>query len=292
MYELIKITDKCFYIESPAKIGLIKTSENEACLIDSGNDKDAAKKVLKILNEMNLKLTAIYNTHSNADHIGGNKYLQTKTGCNIYSPTIENAFTLYPQLEPAFLYGGYPFHDLCHKFLLADQSFSQPLTEDRLPEGMKAISLPGHFFSMVGYKTDEDIVFLADCLSSKKTLDKYAIGFIYDVKSYLETLENIKKMDARIFIPSHAEPTQNIIPLANYNIQKVNEISEKILSICSFPITFENILQKIFESYSLTMTYEQYVLVGSTVRSYLSYLKNMGDLDAYFEKNLLLWIKK
>ena len=54
----------------------------------------------------------------------------------------------------------------------------------------------------------------------------------------------------------------------------------------------ENLLQKLFEDYGLTMTYEQYVLVGSTVRSYLSYLKNKGDLDTYFEDNLLLWIKK
>ena len=47
MYELIQITDKCYYIESPAKIGLVKTGESEVCLIDSGNDKDAGKKLLK-----------------------------------------------------------------------------------------------------------------------------------------------------------------------------------------------------------------------------------------------------
>jgi hypothetical protein len=37
------------------------------------------------------------------------------------------------------------------------------------------------------------------------------------------------------------------------------------------------------------MNFEQYVLVGSTVRSYLSWLKDTGKLSARFEDNLLPW---
>jgi len=37
------------------------------------------------------------------------------------------------------------------------------------------------------------------------------------------------------------------------------------------------------------MNFEQYVLVGSTVRSYLSWLKDNGKLDVNFEDNILLW---
>ncbi len=44
------------------------------------------------------------NTHSNADHIGGNRYLQGQTGCKVYSGGIEAAFTKYPVLEPSFIY--------------------------------------------------------------------------------------------------------------------------------------------------------------------------------------------
>ena len=289
MYELIQVSEHNYYIQCPAKIGLVKLNDTEVCLIDSGSDKDAGRKVRQILDANGWKLRAIYNTHSNADHIGGNKYLQGQTGCRIYAPGIECDFTNYPILEPAFLYGGYPCKDLRHKFLLAQESKAEPLTGEVLPEGFELIPLPGHFFDMAGFRTPDDVVYLADCLSARETLDKYQIGFIYDVASYLETLEKAKTMKAKLFIPSHAAPEEDISDLAQYNIDKVREIAGRILEICAEPLCFETILQKLFTEYGLTMNFEQYVLVGSTVRSYLSWLKDTGKLNAGFDGNLLLW---
>lgn len=289
MYELIQITDNSYYIESPAKIGLVKLNENEVCLIDSGNDKDAGRKVRQILDKNQWSLKAIYNTHSNADHIGGNKYLQAQTNCRIYAKDIECAFTKYPILEPSFLYGGYPPKDLKHKFLYAGESNAELLTDDVLPDGFQMIDLSGHFFHMVGFRTADDVVYLADCLSSEETLNKYQIGFIYDVGAYIKTLEAVKEMQAKMFVPSHAEITDNIVPLADFNIKKVYEIAEKITNICSEPICFEQILQKLFSDYNLKMTFEQHVLVGSTVRSYLAWLKDNNRLTVDFDNNLMLW---
>ena len=289
MYELIPVTENSYYVQSPAKIGLVKLGGAEVCLIDSGNDKDAGRKVRQILDAQGWKLTAIYNTHSNADHIGGNKYLQGQTGCRIYAPGIEQAFTQYPVLEPSFLYGGCPCKDLRHKFLMAQGSGAEPLTPGVLPEGFEIIPLPGHFFDMVGYRTPDGVVYLADCLSSRETLDKYQIGFIYDVAAYLDTLEKVKTLTARMFVPAHAPAAEEIADLAQYNIDKVWEIAGWILELCGEPLCFETILQRLFAAYQLTMDFQQYVLVGSTVRSYLSWLKDTGKLSAAFEDNLLLW---
>ena len=289
MYELIQISEHDYYIQSPAKIGLVKLNDTEVCLIDSGNDRDAGRKVRKILDENGWTLKAIYNTHSNADHIGGNKYLQGQTGCTIYAPGIECDFTRHPVLEPSLLYGGYPCKELRHKFLLAQESDAEYLTKETLPEGFELIPLPGHFFDMAGFRTPDDTVYLADCLSSRETLEKYQIGFIYDVAAYLNTLEKVKTLKARIFVPAHAEAAEDITELAQYNIDKVNETADKILGLCKEPLGFEAILQRLFTEYSLSMNFEQYVLVGSTVRSYLAWLKDTGRVNAVFEKNLLLW---
>lgn len=292
MYELVKITERSYFIQSPAKIGLVKLTDEDVCLIDSGNDKDAGRKVRQLLEANDWHLKAIYNTHSNADHIGGNQYLQKQTGCKVYAPGIDCDFTRHPLLEPSFLYGGYPCKDLRHKFLMAQESDAEYLTADVLPEGFEMIPLPGHFFDMVGFRTQDDVVYLADCLSSLETLKKYQIGFIYDVAAYLETLERVKTMQARRFVPAHAAATEQIAELAQVNIDKVLEIAERITNLCAEPLCFEAILQKLFAAYSLTMNFEQYVLVGSTVRSYLSWLKDTGKLNAVFEDNMLLWRKQ
>ena len=291
MFELVPVTEQSYYIQSPAKIGLVKLSDSEVCLIDSGNDKDAGRKVRQVLDANAWRLRAIYNTHSNADHIGGNKYLQSQTGCAVYAPGIECDFTRHPILEPSFLYGGFPCADLRHKFLLAQESDAQMLTDAVLPEGFSLIPLPGHFFDMVGFRTPDDVVYLADCLSSRETLEKYQIGFIYDVGAYLTTLETVKTMQVKAFVPAHAAATEDIAPLAQYNIDKVNEIAETIVALCAEPQTFEGLLQKLFARYELVMNFEQYVLVGSTVRSYLAWLKDTGRLGARFENNLMLWEK-
>ena len=289
MYELIQVSEQCYYLQSPAKIGLVRLNDADVCLIDSGSDKDAGRKVRQLLDANGWRLTAIYNTHSNADHIGGNQYLQRQTGCRIYAPGIECCFTRHQVLEPAFLSGCFPNKDLRHKFLMAQESDAQPLTLEVLPQGFGLLPLPGHFFDMVGFRTPDDVVYLADCLSSRETLDKYQIGFVYDVAAYLQTLEAVKAMSARCFVPAHAPACEDIAPLAQYNLDKVAEIAEVILDLCREPLCFEALLRKLFARYDLAMNFEQYALVGSTVRSYLSWLKDTGRLSARFEDDLLLW---
>ena len=289
MYELVRAGTVSYYVESPAKIGLIRLGEREVCLIDSGSDRDAGRKLRQILEREGWQLQAIYNTHSNADHIGGNKYLQDQTGCAVYAPGIECDFTNHTILEPAFLYGGFPPKELRHKFLLAQPSRAEPLRVERLPRGVEVISLPGHYFDMTGYRAPDGVVYLADCLSSAETLEKYQIGFIYDVAAYLETLERVKAMHAPLFVPAHAAATEDIAPLAQLNIDKVLEIAGRIESICKTPRCFEDVLQKLFQELQLTMNFQQYALVGSTVRSYLAWMKDADRLEIAFEDGKLLW---
>ena len=289
MYELIQAAGDSYYIQCPAKVGVVTTGENEVCLIDGGGDQDAGKKILRLLNAQGWRLKAIYNTHSHADHIGGNQYLQMQTGCEVYAPPIEQAFTRYPILEPALLYGGFPPRTLRHKFLMAIPSIAQPLTREALPKGWTAFSLPGHAFDMVGFRTPDDVVYLADCLSSPETLRKYGICFLVDAKLYLETLEKVKGMTAACFVPAHASPGKDVSALAQLNIDAVNAVADRITALCREPTGFDALLKRLFEEYGLVMTFEQHARVGSTVRSYLTWLTNAGRLTSEIAENTLVW---
>ena len=49
MFELIQVSKNSFYIQSPSKIGLVRLNDTHVCLIDSGSDKEAGRKVRQIL---------------------------------------------------------------------------------------------------------------------------------------------------------------------------------------------------------------------------------------------------
>ena len=289
MYELIQAAPNTWYIDCPAKMGLVRVDGDGFFLIDSGNDKEAGKKALKLLDQNGWKLLAVLNTHSHADHIGGNRLLTERTGCTVYAPGVEAAFTRWPVLEPSFLYGGFPPKALRNKFLMAQPSEVLALSALPLPPGMEILPLPGHFFDMVGVKTQDGVWFLADCLSGANIVEKYHVNFIYDVGAYLDTLDKVEKLEGNCFIPAHAPACTDIAPLAALNRAKVLEIAAVIRELCRTPASPDQILKGVFDRYGLAMDFNQYVLVGSTVRSYLSWLLDRGEVSARFEGNTLLW---
>lgn len=292
MYELVSLTDRTYYINCPTKIGVYLETDTDIWLIDSGNDKDAGRKIQKIIAEKGWSVKGILNTHSNADHIGGNQLLQDRLGCPCYGNPMENAITEHPILEPSFLYGGYPMKALQNKFLMAKPSKPTPLQDAPLPKGMEIIPLKGHFLDMYGIKTPDNIYFLADCLFGKPILEKYHISFLYDVSAFLKTLAFLETLQGDCYVPAHAEPTTDLQPLITANGDKVLEIQKTILTLCREPISFEQLRKQIFDTFSLTMDLNQCVLVGSTIRSYLSYLVDKGDMDYLIKDNQLLWKTK
>lgn len=289
--ELIKVGERTFYIKNATNIGVYKIDDNNVYLIDAGNDKDAGKKILKIIEEQGWKVAGIITTHSNADHIGGNKIIQDRTGCKILAHGIEESFTRYPILESSFLYGGYPFKDLKNKFLLSKESTPTEI-EGNLPDGLEYFSLKGHFFDMIGIKTSDDVYFLADSLFSEETIKKYHLFFIYDIREYLNTLDLLSTLNGKMYIPSHCDATNNISSLIDLNKNKIREVLNRIYDICGNGLTFETILKTVFDEYDLEMNLNQYVLVGSTIKSYLSYLCDENRITYDFNSNQMIWKQK
>lgn len=140
-----------------------------------------------------------------------------------------------------------------------------------------------------GIKTSDNIYFLADSLFSEETIKKYHLFFIYDVKEFLNTLDYLQTLNGKLYIPSHCEATNDISSLIEINKKKVYEIIDSIYSACKEAKTFEEILKYIFDKYNLAMNANQYVLVGSTIKSYLSYLYDEEKICYEFKNNQMLW---
>ena len=116
--------------------------------------------------------------------------------------------------------------------------------------------------------------------------------FIYDVQEYLNTLDYISTLKGKLFIPSHCEATNDISKLIDINRTKIEEITNKIYDLCCDETTFEDLMKKIFDSYNLALNPNQYILGGSTIRSYLSYLYDNDRIEYIFKDNKMYWKNK
>lgn len=285
-----QLSETTWVEEGPTNIGFIVRND-KVLLVDSGNDKESGRKINKILKEKNWTLEAIVNTHSNADHIGGNDYLQRNLNCEIYASALEDSFIKYPKLETALLWGGLEVKDLRNKFFKAKPSAVSRLISDgdRLKDDVEIIGLKGHFMNMIGVKSPDDVIFLADSLFGKETLQKHKIPFIFDVDEYKKTLARIEAMEAEAFVPSHGSVKEDISDLVRFNLQTVEEIEAEILKSLKREKAFEEVLKDLCDIYHIELNAAYYALVGSTVKSFLTYLNDKEKVDYDFRENRMLW---
>ncbi len=292
MFECIQVAKNTYYIASPVNIGIYIEDTNKAWIIDSGLDARIAKKIEKILLENNWELKAIINTHSHADHIGGNKYLQDKYQCPVYANGLDCLFIEHTFLSPMALWGAYPPHCLLAKSIMAEESKATDINTITLPQGFEVIPLYGHGLFMVAIKTPDNILFIADELCSQYVLDKYGVPFNYHIEDYVKSLEKAKTLCADLFIPAHGQPTKDILPLIDANILAVQHIKDFIYTCCETPVYFDKLMQMIFNHFGHELNFVQYAVVGCAVRSYLTWLYDSGEIEPISIENMLYWQQK
>jgi glyoxylase-like metal-dependent hydrolase (beta-lactamase superfamily II) len=113
--EIRKIAGQVHYVPNPVNICVVYTKDS-AVLVDSGIDENFARKLCRLLEK---PAKFLINTHSHADHCGGNAFLKDKFSVHILAPEIERQIIESPILEPFYLFGAAPPKELQTKFLMA-----------------------------------------------------------------------------------------------------------------------------------------------------------------------------
>lgn len=291
MFELKHIKGNTYYYEAFTNVGVYKLNDTQAILIDSCDHKRMAKGLNKMLCEMGLSVKTIISTHCHVDHICGNNFFYQQHGCRILSSKAEQRFISYPDMEPKFYYSGIDTDKTRNPFFLVEGSESEIITCENIPEGFEIIPLPGHSFEMIGIRTPDNVVFLADAILSKETWDNYKMPFFYDVNRSIETMEKIENMKADYFVPSHNPITRDVSELARYNIEKIKEKKELVFD-CAEGKGFDELFKTVMEKQQLSIRTEKYPMYAVMLRNFLQSLVEENRIFGVLENNVFVYHKK
>lgn len=288
MNELNQVGEHTYYMDSFANVGVFEYG-GKCCFIDSGGDRASAERALSLIEERGFTLEKVFLTHSHADHIGGAAILRRKTGCAVYAPGVCAALVEYPALTPVTLFGGYPTEEMRPRVIMSEPCECEKLTESALPSGLRYIHIDGHDFEQAAFGTSDGVWFCADGVVGEHILGKYKIAFMHDIEAHLQSLETLKTLDGKLFIPAHDNPCEDIKPLVDKNIENILFVLEEIKRFCADGITIDALLEKIFSEFRIKLYLTQYELIGHTARSCLAYLKKKGEIACVYEGSRLLW---
>lgn len=296
-YTLVHIKGNTYYLEGAVNIGVIKNEKNplRSIVVDTGIDDDSGRKVVKLMQQVGMEPGVIINTHSHADHCGGNSMVKSRTSAAVYAPPFDKAIVEYPELEAFYLYSASPLAEMNTKFLKAKPSTVDfVLEEGELEvEGVKLDILPlhGHTPAMIGVATEDNVLFAGDAFFSKDILEKHGLPYFTDIGKTLETLEYLKTLKYDHYVPCHGEILQDPGPTLDANIQSIKGTAEYIAGICTEPLDREEITSKIIRQYNIKLTIPQYYLTISTVSAFLSHMTKEKQLDMLFEDSRLKFIR-
>ncbi len=283
------MTERTGYFEGPVTVGVHFVQPDRVILIDSGSDDSAARKIAGHFEREGTEIAAVINTHSHADHCGGNAHLQKRTGCRVYACGIEASLITDTVLEPMYLYGGGPLEALQNKFLQA------PPTESviRLDAGFQAIEgidmelipLFGHSPGMVGVRTPDDVVFLGDGLIGIETAQRHKILYNFNLGGMFTSLDAIEALNGKAFVISHGGFCDDVKAVATDNRNRLTALNDRIMEHCAAPIGREGLLEKILTDYCLEPPLPLYYLNLGIVSSHLAWLCSEKRIEAVMMGN-------
>ena len=293
--DLVQLTDSAYQLRGGSNAGLI-VQDGRAVLVDTGLDRDTAKKILRQVENLKVQLVAVLITHAHADHCGGAATIRARTGAPVYAPEIEAAVVANPIWEPLYLFSGaLPPAELRHKFTLAEPCpVDGVLGAGEMELGgmpLTVIPAPGHAPNQM-MVAGGGVCFVADGCFAPEVLQKHGIPFYVDIDQTLASLTALAALDEvyAAFVPGHGPAVPQIAAWAAENTGRLVEIREAVAHALAETDDVGQIIRLTANHCGATIPNPViYWLTQTTVLACLASLQRAGRAGVAVEGNRLGW---
>lgn len=297
MGSLVSLAPGVHYLPGAVNSLVVEDGRGGALLVDTGLDDGHARRLLRGLTELNLTPTGILNTHSHADHHGGNAFILKKfPTVKVFAPPLEDAVITHPILEPITLFGARPPRELQSKFLLAPPSPARLAPEPGLTRiggaVVELLEVAGHASMMYAVRVGE-VLYAADALFGEAALAKHPLTFCADSALQKEAAARLGELEGvRVTLPGHGDPTPDLTGLVAANLAAYARTTAAVLEAVQVGAAgVDDLLVRVCGALGVTMDSAGAVVLNrAVVSAHLTELLEAGQIHMKVHGNRLLFV--
>ena len=297
MGSLVSLAPGVHYLPGAVNSLVVEDGRGGALLVDTGLDDGHARRLLRGLTELNLTPTGILNTHSHADHHGGNAFILKKfPELKVFAPPLEDAVITHPILEPITLFGARPPQELQTKFLLAPPSPARLAPEPGLTRiggaVVELLEVAGHASMMYAVRVGE-VLYAADALFGEAALAKHPLTFCADSALQKEAAARLGELEGVcVTLPGHGDPTPDLTRLVAANLAAYARTTAAVLEAVQVGAAgVDDLLVRVCGALGVTMESAGAVVLNrAVVSAHLTELLEAGQVHMKVHGNRLLFV--
>lgn len=299
--ELINIKGGTYLIKGGTNTG-VYIYNNDAIVVDPGLGGNRPKRIIKLLEENNIDLKFIINTHEHNDHYGScSQFKETNESVKIASSAYSKMYIENSELFSKYVIGGKTNDFMESK--LKNKSMDEVKIDMVVDEGkisldgieVEIIEFKGHTPGSIGILTPDNVVFVGDLLVGEDILEKFDFLFLYDIKDQINSLKKLQQLNFEYLVLGHGKKIiskdESYKLISNHYVcidKYINQLKQQIKK----PITLEKLLKNIIINNNLKCNYKEYHFFKTSLVSAISYLAELDEVDYLLKDGDLLYYTK
>lgn len=274
-----------------ALIGIYRLDERDVVLLDSGSSflPDESAFVMGLLEAEGLEVKAVIATHGHWDHIGNNKALREKYGCEIYMYGAEGYITRAAETL-RFQWAPTPYQEV--QPLLARMESVTTAFIGREEKEMKIcgrkfgiLHTPGHSRSHISVVTEDNVVMLGDAVLSEQVLRHSKLPYAENISVHFETMRMLEGLDYDYYILSHKGVMRSLRQEIEKNIAYFKSRAEAVAACVKEGMSRDDIIAAVIEGMHIRITCRfDYADICELALPFIRYLEEVGRLETWYEK--------